>query len=124
MINYGSLMLKIQDEEIQNDMRMLYVDSVYQFLTFFMMGEDELSGYAADARLNTDDHPILEFSAPEGLYSETVADNLESISREMEPITPFLHNLDEEARQKLMEYFETKKEDIRMQIRDVRTSGE
>jgi len=124
MINYGSLMLKFQDEEIQDDMRMLYVDSVPQFLTFFMMGEDRLSEYAADARLNTDDHPILEFSAPEGLYSETVADNLESISQEMELITPFLHNLDEEARRKLMEYFETKKEDIRMQIKDVRTSGE
>jgi spermidine synthase len=123
-INYRSLMLKFQDEEIQNDMRMLYVDSVPQFLTFFMMGEDRLSEYAADARLNTDDHPILEFSAPEGLYSETVAANLESISREMEPVTPFLYNLDEEARQKLMEYFEMKKEDIRMQIRDVRTSGE
>jgi len=123
-INYRSLMLKFQDEEIQNDMRMLYVDSVPQFLTFFMMGEDRLSEYAADARLNTDDHPILEFSAPEGLYSETVADNLESISQEMELITPFLHNLDEEVEQKLLEYFEIKKEDIRMQIKDVRTSGE
>ena len=68
-INYKSLMLKFQNEKIQSDMRMLYIDSIFQYLTLYMMGEDELSEYAADARLNTDNHPILEFSAPEGLYS-------------------------------------------------------
>ena len=84
---------------MENDMRMLYVDSVFQFLTFFMMGTEKLSEYAADGGLNTDDHPILEFSAPEGLYSETIDDNLESIRRNMELVIPLLYNLggEEEA---------------------------
>jgi spermidine synthase len=125
-IDYRSLAARFQDERIQTDMRMLYVDSLFQFLTSFAMGEDELYKYAADARLNTDDHPILEFSAPEALYSKTVANNLESISQDMKLIIPLLHNLGDEGeapkiKQKLLEYFEEKKNLLREQILDLRS---
>ncbi len=106
-------------------MRMLYVDSIYQFLTFFTMGEEKLATYTADARLNTDDHPILEFSAPEGLYAQTVEQHLESMRQNMELITPLLHNLgnEEEApkiKEKLLEYFEEKADSLKEQISDLR----
>jgi spermidine synthase len=126
-IDYRSLALKLEDEKMEKDMRMLYLDSIFQFLTTFAMGENELSEYAADAKLNTDDHPILEFSAPEGLYSETVAHNLESISQNMKPVIPFLHNLGDEeeaskVRQKLLTYFEEKKSALKEQILDLRSN--
>jgi spermidine synthase len=125
-IDYRSLAARFRDEKIQTDMRMLYVDSLLQFLTSFAMGEDELSKYTADAKLNTDDRPVLEFSAPEALYSKTVADNLESISQNMKLITPLLHNLgdEEEAsriKQKLLEYFQEKKNLLKEQILDLRS---
>ncbi|MFC1714497.1 fused MFS/spermidine synthase [Candidatus Poribacteria bacterium] len=124
-IDYGLLERKLQDEKIESDMRVLYVDSIYQFLTFFTMGEEKLATYAADARLNTDDHPILEFSAPEGLYAQTVEQHLESMRQNMELITPLLHNIgnEEEApkiEKKLLEYFEEKADSLKEQLSDLR----
>ncbi len=109
-INYRTLMRKLSDENIERDMRMLYIDSTFDFLTCLKMGENELAEYAADAELNTDDHPILEFSAPKALHAETVADNLEAIRQNMKPVLPHLYNLGskEEAsriKKKLLEYF-------------------
>jgi len=109
-INYKTLMRKLSNEKVQKDMRMLYVDSSFDFLTSLKMGKNELAEYAADAEINTDDHPILEFSAPKALHSETVADNLEAIRKNMKPSIPYLYNLgsEEEAsqtREELMEYF-------------------
>jgi len=124
-INYRELAQRLKDEKLDNDMRMLYVDSVFQFLSFCMMREEKLSEYAADAVLNTDDYPILEFSAPEGLYSETVDDNLESIGQNMELVTPLLHNIGDaeetlRVKEKLLEYFGKKKSLLREQILDLR----
>ncbi len=124
-IDYGALARKLKNEKIENDMRMLYVDSIYQFLTFFTMGEEKLATYTTDARLNTDDRPILEFSAPEGLYAQTVEQHLESMKQNMELITPFLHNLGSEAespkiKRKLLEYFEEKADSLKEQISDLR----
>lgn len=37
----------------------------------FFLGEDDARRYAAGAPLNTDDHPLLEFSAPLALYGQS-----------------------------------------------------
>jgi spermidine synthase len=125
-IDYRSLVQKLRDRKIEEDMRMLYLDSPFDFLTCFAMGETDLSEYAADAKLNTDNHPILEFSAPKGLYSETVADNLESVSQNMKPIVPLLRNFggEEEAleiKQRILTHFERKKTTLKEQILNLRT---
>ena len=125
-IDYSSLTRKLRDEKIQKDMRMMYVDSVFDFLTCFVLGADDLSEYTADAKLNTDDYPILEFSAPKGLHSQTVADNLEAIMQRMKPAIPFLHNIGyedqaSEIKQELLVYHERKKQDLKRQILDLRS---
>lgn len=128
-INYMMLERKFREEKIEEDMRMMYVDSIYQFLTFFMMDEKTLSKFAADAKLNTDDYPVLEFSAPAGLYSKTVGSNLELIRQNIKPIAPFLYNLGDETEasemtQNLTRYFEEKKDILRDQIADISVGGE
>jgi spermidine synthase len=120
-IDYKSLTEKLRNERIERDMRMLYIDSVFDFLTCFAIAEDDLPEYVADAKLNTDDHPILEFSAPKGLYSDTVAGNLESISQKMKPITPLLYNIEDGMEQKLLTYFERKRQDLEAQILSLRS---
>ena len=124
-IDYKALETKFHEGNVEKDMRMMYIDSVFQFLTFYMMGDEGLAEYAADARLNTDDHPILEFSSPTGLHLETVDENLEAIRQNIKPVLPFLYNLGDEEEtsritQKLTQYFEEKKSILEEQISDVR----
>jgi spermidine synthase len=47
----------------------------------FLLGDADLRALAAGARVNTDDHPYLEFSAPRHLYDDTAKDNLALIRR-------------------------------------------
>lgn len=128
-IDYRAMELKFQDEKIQEDMRIMYVDSLQGLLTMFTMGEDDLLEYTTDARLNTDAHPVLEFSAPVALYSETVARNMDSIGQNMKPVIPFLYNLGDERetsdlKQELLKNFEEKKHILQSQTLDLRSQGE
>jgi len=50
----------------------LGIESPLALLADFVLGEEETARYAQHARLNTDDHPLLEFSAPGSLYVDTV----------------------------------------------------
>ncbi|MBD3182206.1 hypothetical protein GF312_07935 [Candidatus Poribacteria bacterium] len=120
-IDYKALENKLKDDKIVQDMRMLFIDSIYDFLSSFVMGEDELRSYTENARINTDNHPILEFSAPKGLYSQTVDDNLEAIVQRMNRVFPLLYNINnpEEVKEKLESYFQTKKEIIKEQIKNL-----
>jgi spermidine synthase len=45
----------------------------------YMLGDETLRRYAGSARLNTDAHPVIEFSAPRNLYAETLERNLEHL---------------------------------------------
>jgi hypothetical protein len=40
----------------------MYVTELLDFLSWFVMGEEALDDYVGDARLNTDDHPFLDFT--------------------------------------------------------------
>jgi spermidine synthase len=126
-IDYMSLVEKFQLEVIERDMRMLYLDTVFDFLSCFMMDEEALADYSADAEVNTDDHPLLEFSAPKGLYSETVSGNLETIRQRMKPVIPFLYNFGDEegaVKDKIIRYYEQKRDDIKRQVRDLRSQNQ
>lgn len=57
---------------LQEDMARLGLHSPLAFLADFVLGEEDAARYAQDALLNTDDLPLLEFSAPESLYVNTL----------------------------------------------------
>lgn len=50
-----------------------------ELLSFYQFDRAELLRWTADARLNTDDHPHVEFDAPRGLFSDTVGTNLAAL---------------------------------------------
>lgn len=63
---YGSL------PALREDLARRGVHSPLALLADFMLSQEDAARYAQDARLNTDDLPLLEFSAPESLYVDTV----------------------------------------------------
>jgi spermidine synthase len=60
---------------LREDMRGLGLRSPFSLVADFVLGEEETARYADRAWLNTDDLPLLEFSAPNSLYADTVALN-------------------------------------------------
>jgi spermidine synthase len=58
--------------DLRNDLAAQGMHFPLTFLADFVLSEKDTARYAQDALLNTDDLPILEFSAPEALYVDTV----------------------------------------------------
>jgi spermidine synthase len=76
---------------LMDDLRSLGFDSAEAVLADFILGEEDTALFGQHAALNSDDLPLLEFSAPTSLYVETVRLN-ESLARsyrrqELPPIT-------------------------------------
>jgi spermidine synthase len=61
--------------EIQEDFKVAGWKSPLALLTFFLLNEEDTAGYARGALENTDDRPLLEFSAPLALYANTIHEN-------------------------------------------------
>jgi spermidine synthase len=64
---------------LREDLAKLGFRSPLAILADFMLGEEDAARYAQYAWLNTDDLPLLEFSAPDSLYVETADLNRRTI---------------------------------------------
>mgnify|MGYP001614465903 CR=1 FL=1 len=60
---------------LREDMARVGLRSSLALLADFVLGEEDTARYADRAWLNTDDLPLLEFSAPNSLYADTIALN-------------------------------------------------
>ena len=65
----------IRDKELER--AQVYSDR--DLIRLYIFGGVELSEYIGNSKINSDDHPIIEFSAPKHLYLPTVRQNLEDI---------------------------------------------
>jgi spermidine synthase len=61
-IDVEALRRKMQRPGVREELARVGVTGPLDFLAGFVMGEDDLRRYVAGARLNTDDHPYLEFT--------------------------------------------------------------
>jgi len=61
-IDYARLQRRLELEGVRAELGPMNVSSALDVLGWFAMGEESLRAYTEGARLNTDDHPYLEFS--------------------------------------------------------------
>jgi spermidine synthase len=61
--------------EVRDDFKFLGWQSPLALLTLFLLDEEDTARYARGALENTDDRPVLEFSAPLALYAKTTDEN-------------------------------------------------
>ena len=90
---------KMADAGIQDELAPVGIADSYDVLSCFIMGEDDLASYAGNGRLNTDDHPYLEYSPTMAYFytAGSTADNLTSISDWRHSVWPYLSNPGEDA---------------------------
>jgi spermidine synthase len=55
------------------------INTTHDLAGSFIFGGDELTAYASDAPLNSDDNAVIEFSAPKNLYKSTKELNLQNV---------------------------------------------
>ncbi|MFC1951219.1 fused MFS/spermidine synthase [Chloroflexota bacterium] len=100
-VDFAALNGRMQQAEVSDDLARVDMDDIYNVLGMFVMGPEALADYCKGAPMHTDDHPILQFSAPQNLYSETsTQDNdqsLQAAAENIEDIDSFLLNTDVDA---------------------------
>jgi spermidine synthase len=94
-IDFEAVSEKLARESIQAELAPLSVADPIDFLSWFIMGEEKLAEYAAGAQLNTDNHPLLEFTPAMAYFvSERYrVRNLVHMRDAMESVFPFLVNV-------------------------------
>jgi spermidine synthase len=90
-INPGLLARRLAAEPVANDLAEVNINSVIQLLDFFLLGDRAVAEFSRTGRLNTDDHPRLEFLAPRTLRRKRPwAENFAALRLAREPIDPYL----------------------------------
>ncbi len=95
-IDVGALHDQLAREPIQRELAYFAPETdPIDFLGWFLMGEQALARYVADARLNTDDHPYLEFTPAMAYFASDVfrIRNMLVMREFRESPLPFLVNL-------------------------------
>lgn len=84
----------MSQEAIQEELSPLGISDAYDVLSCFVMDEEALGNYVAGARLNTDDHPYLEYEPATSYLAveDHVRANLNEIAPLRQSVWPFLVN--------------------------------
>lgn len=93
-IDVEALRRKMERPGVKDELARVGVRGPLDFLAGFVMGEEELRRYVAGARLNTDDHPYLEF-APAWSYFvalQYALHSLDGFQKTRVSVAPFLTN--------------------------------
>jgi spermidine synthase len=94
-LDFQKLVSLTLQEDIQKELGPLAINDAFDVLTCFIMDEEALSNYVNGARLNTDNHPYLEFEPSIGyfLIEEYIQKNISSIAPLRQSIRPYLVNV-------------------------------
>jgi len=87
-INYPELRQRMSARAISDDLGEIHLDEPLALLSCFMMGEDRLRRLTGDVPLNTDSHPIIEFSRTSEPVVSTEIYNW--LMENLEPVSDYL----------------------------------
>ncbi|MBW2644906.1 MAG: fused MFS/spermidine synthase [Deltaproteobacteria bacterium] len=93
--------------EIRADFEKYSFDHPFSILGCFLLGEEDVQKFTILSELNTDDLPLLEFSAPKNLYLHTADKNFQGILRYKTSSLPPLTNVESMELQTFDFYYHT-----------------
>jgi spermidine synthase len=103
-MDVAALTKKLASEPIAADLGRVGIPDPYHLLAHFRLGSQEVTAFAGEAPLNTDDNMLIEFSAPRWLHSETSADNRIALLNAWRGIGPYMRNGHHTPREKARLY--------------------
>jgi len=118
-IDFKKFVERVEAWKVRGDLKEVHMDNPLALLDSFMMSEHKVAVYCKDARINTDDHPYLEFSAPKAinLDLETTYQNLSTIYQLRESVFDYLSSIGNsdrinEVRRNMASYFDASQHTI------------
>jgi spermidine synthase len=97
---------RLADPPVASDLAEVGIHSTIQLLDFFLLGDRAVAEFARTGRLNTDDHPRLEFLAPRSLRrKQSWVENFAALRRAREPIDAYLVNAGPVERDRLARWY-------------------
>jgi len=95
-IDYTRFAQKLQGENVKEDLEEFLMSDPIQFLSNFIMGKEGITEYTMDIPINTDNHPIIQFS--ESRKESGAYDYILSELRDYrESVIPLLINMGDEV---------------------------
>jgi spermidine synthase len=105
-INPQRLGRRLADPRVSADLAEVGIDSTVQVLDFFMLGDRAVADFSRPGRLNTDDHPRLEFLAPRSLRRrQSWIEDFAALRQAREPIDAHLVDADAAWRARLARWY-------------------
>ncbi|NIN63969.1 MAG: hypothetical protein GTO63_04485 [Anaerolineae bacterium] len=94
-IDFRALSRKLATGTVLPELEQLNVTGPIDVLSWFVMGEQPLAEYVGDARINTDDHPYLEFTPAMAYFVSSLyrIRNTLAVRELRESVFPFLINV-------------------------------
>ena len=76
---------KMQSPDVATDLAAVSVFDAFSLLSLYVAGPQELLRYGQGAFVQTDDHPLLEFSGPRGVYDRGGNENVATLRALLDP---------------------------------------
>lgn len=94
-IDFASLSEKLALSSVQRELEPLFITDPVDVLSLFVMGEEALARYVANAPINTDNHPYLEFTPAMAYFLSDWywIQNTRNVGESRESVFPLLVNV-------------------------------
>lgn len=103
-IDFPTLKERMEEERVKRDLAEASLDDPSTMVNYFITGGEGMTRYVGGStKLNTDDHPYIEFRAPRLIVDRSSAgfDNFRLHCEIRQSVIPLLENLSQEEREKL-----------------------
>lgn len=89
-IDYERMMRGLTRPNIKALLTDIDLEDPVEFLTTFVMNEDQVRAYAQSAGIMSDDMPVVEFTGPRSLNYNTISPNIAEFLKFREPVAPYV----------------------------------
>ncbi|GMR24472.1 MAG: fused MFS/spermidine synthase [Acidobacteriota bacterium] len=98
---------RLVSKKLARDLAAIELRSPEDLFSAYLMGRDAMLRFAGNAPIVTDDHPIVEFTAPKAVDRSTIAGNYLAVTEYAESVAPLLEGVvSDELHTTLVERFE------------------
>lgn len=79
-VDYASIQQKLKYQKLAFELARITRPVPESIIGLYLMAGKAVAEYAADAEINTDNHPVMEFSIPRHLFDWNAAENIQSLT--------------------------------------------
>lgn len=108
-IDYQWVQSRLNNAKIKSVLKDIDMEDPVEFVSSFLMNEDQVRAYASDAIIMEDNWPYVEFNGPKSLLMDTVLSNIVEFTKYMENVGPYLKTDNEQGSNEQLQFILNKK---------------